>query len=260
MRLSSNDEPPATAGRGSPLIIGVGGIPMQCRYGEVWDAPVVMVNQVYLDAIGRASAIAMILPPTDLLARNPFAALDLLDGLILAGGTDIDPARYGQQPHPKLGRVDPLRDASELSLAKAALDRDLPVLGICRGMELLNVAAGGTLIQHLPDTLGHDDHLRSVGTFEVHPVEVAEGTTTARIVGGSSCAVMSHHHQAVHKLGAQITATAWDSDRQVIEAIELTGSRLAVGVQWHPEEDPNSNLIERFITEIASQQHDWSNQ
>jgi putative glutamine amidotransferase len=241
-----------------PLVIGVGGIPMQCQFGDVWDVPVVMLHRTYLDAIGRGGAISVILSPTNVLAENADTALDLIDGLILAGGTDVDPALYGQQPQPKLGQVDSARDHCELALATAALARNLPILGICRGMELLNVSAGGTLIQHLPDTLGHDTHLRSVGTFERHVIDVAEDTITARLVGNPSRTVMSHHHQAIDKLGSDVTATAWDADRQVVEAIELTCSRLVVGVQWHPEEDPQSNLIERFIAEIASQQHDWS--
>jgi putative glutamine amidotransferase len=241
-----------------PLIIGIGGIPMQCQFADVWNVPVVMLHRTYLDAIERAGAIAVVVSPATTVAENPCAVLDLLDGLILAGGTDIDPVHYGQPAHPKLGRVESVRDHTELALAAAALERDLPVLGICRGMELLNVAAGGTLIQHLPDTVGHDRHLRSVGTFETHSVQVADGTTTARIFGAPTRTVMSHHHQAVDKLGTDVTATAWDADRQVVEAIELSCSRLAVGVQWHPEEEPDSNFIESFIAEITAQNHDWS--
>jgi len=236
-----------------PLVIGIGGIPMQCQYGDVWDVPVVMLQNTYLEAIERAGALGLILSPTQTLAENADAALDLVDGLILAGGKDIEPARYGQQPHPKLGSVDQMRDAAEFALASAALTRGLPVLGICRGMELLNVVAGGTLIQHLPEQVGHHNHLKSVGTFESHAVQVADGTATARIVGAAPGPVRSHHHQAVDQLGPGVTATAWDADNEVVEAIELTCSPLALGVQWHPEEDPQSNVIERFIAEIASQ-------
>ncbi len=258
MPFATSRAPEGSAQPRRPLVIGVGGIPMQVQYGEVWNTPVVMMNRTYLDAIERAGALAVVLSPTRILAENVGAALDLLDGLILAGGTDIDPARYGQDPHPKLGNLEPTRDHTELALAAAALERDLPVLGICRGMELLNVAAGGTLTQHLPEILGHDAHLRTVGIFESHRVEIVAATATARIAGGSSRVVKSHHHQAVDQLGTGVTVTAWDADHQVVEAIELTCSSLAIGVQWHPEEDVGSNLIERFIAEIASQQSEWS--
>jgi putative glutamine amidotransferase len=255
----SSPEKSSTATPQRPPVIGVGGIPMQCQFAGVWDRPVVMLHRSYVDAIERAGAIAVIFAPGDTLSRHPATALDLVDGLILAGGADIGPARYGQDPHPKVGTVDVVRDESELALANVALARDLPVLGICRGMELLNVAAGGTLIQHLPDRVGHDGHLQTPGTFEIHQVDVTDGTATAWLVGGNRCTVMSHHHQAVDKLGSNVTATAWDPDHEVVEAIELDDRRFAVGVQWHPEEDPNSTVIQRFVAAVAAQKHDRSN-
>lgn len=246
-------QPGAAAAHRTP-VIGIGGIPMRCRFADVWDRDVVMLHRSYLDAITRAGAVAVILAPSSVLQENPAAPLDLLDGLILAGGSDIEPSQYGQTPHPKLGTVDPLRDRCELALAREALARDLPILGICRGMELLNVAVGGTLIQHLPDAIGHDAHLRSAGTFESHAVQVLEASLTAKLVGPDQQMVHSHHHQAVDRLGECVAATAWDHERQVVEAIEITDARLALGVQWHPEEDAGSGLIERFISEITAQQ------
>jgi putative glutamine amidotransferase len=240
-------EPPEDEG---PLI-GIGGMPLQCQFGGVWDEPVTMIHRTYTRAIAKGGGAALMLSPDSV---GPVSAARLvagLDALILPGGGDIDPAVYGAEREPATIRVDRERDDAELSLCRAALAADLPVLGICRGMEILNVALGGTLLQHLPDRIGHDGHLRNPGTFERHEVQLEPGSRAADLVGGSRCMVMSHHHQAVAELGEGIVVSGRESEDGTIEAIEAPAARLAVGVQWHPEEDPTSELIPNFVATVA---------
>lgn len=241
----TNTAPPST-----DVLIGIGGIPMQCQFGDVWDVPVTMLHRTYSDAVSAAGAIALIIPPAASLARDPNPILAKLDGLILAGGGDIDPATYGAEQGPDTGRIDRVRDDCELALASGALARDLPVLGICRGMQLLNVARGGTLLQHLPASLGHARHLPSIGTFERHEVRLEPGSAAERLAGGTRCTVESHHHQAIDRLGEGVVVTGWDVDDGIVEAIDLPGCSFAAGVQWHPEEDPDSPVIGRFVNEV----------
>ena len=149
---------------------------------SVWDQEALLLSRSYVDAVQRAGGVALMLPPDPAVVAEPDDVLEVLDGLILAGGADIDPAAYGADPHPETGPTRPERDAFEIALARRALERDLPLLGICRGMQLLNVAKGGTLVQHLPDDLGHTDHRRHPGTFDNadHDVRLAEGSLAAR--------------------------------------------------------------------------------
>lgn len=226
---------------------------MRCRWAGVWDEPVTMLHQSYTDAVAKAAGIALVIAPSAAVTRDPESVLSILDALVLGGGTDIDPALYGAEPCPHTGRADRNRDEAELALVRGALDRDLPVLGICRGMELLNIARGGTLHQHLPARLGHTRHLRLVGTFEVHDVALTPGSAAQRLAGSTGCSVRSHHHQAIDALGAGVVATGWDTRDGIIEAIELEDASLAVGVQWHPEADPASQLIPRFVAEVGRQ-------
>jgi putative glutamine amidotransferase len=234
----------------SPLI-GIGGIPMQCQFGGVWDEPVTMLHRSYSAAVARGGGVALVLTPDTLGARPPATLIAALDAVLLVGGGDVDPARYGADPDPRTARVDQARDEAELGLVHAALEAELPVLGICRGMEILNVARGGTLIQHLPDTLGHSDHLEQPGRFERHGVELAPESAAAHLVGASYATVMSHHHQGVGELGAGVIATGWAPGDRFVEAIELPDARLTLGVQWHPEEDGDSQLIANFVTAVA---------
>jgi putative glutamine amidotransferase len=173
--------------------------------------------------------------------------LHLVDGLMLAGGSDIDPAAYGAEPHPETKGSWPERDRFELALSHAALERDMPVLGICRGMELLNVACGGTLIQHLPDAIGSQRHRHTPGMFNDHEVRLADGTLAARAVGATSSAVKSHHHQGVGELGENVAVTGWSVEDDLIEAIELPGKAYALGVLWHPEEDERSRVVGSLV-------------
>jgi putative glutamine amidotransferase len=211
----------------------------------VWDAPAVLLPVRYSDQVLRAGGVPVLLPPVPGVA----AAAGRLDGLILTGGGDVDPARYGDRPHPRLERVSAGRDEAELSLLAAALAAGLPILGICRGMQLLNVARGGTLRQHLPDDSGHR---HTPGTFGSHQVRVAPGSRLAQILGhagtGGEISVPTSHHQAVGRLGEGLAATAWATDG-VIEAVELDQALhpFALGVQWHPEAGEDPRLFEALI-------------
>jgi putative glutamine amidotransferase len=194
----------------------------------------VALATLYPEAIERAGGVPVIVP---LLRPDAIAALlDRVDGLCLPGGPDLQPSAYGEEPHPELGPTEPRVDAVELALVRAADRRNLPILGICRGMQLLNVARGGTLHQHLPDVVGGQLEHRQPehGSVTTHRVDTAPHSRLRATLGGPSLQVNSFHHQAVRTLGDDLTATAWAVDG-TIEAIEEPGERLVLGVQWHAE-------------------------
>jgi putative glutamine amidotransferase len=201
----------------------------------------------YSDAVQAAGGMALLLPPDDVAAENPSEMLDRLDGLLLAGGADLDPASYGARPHQETRGSRPERDRFELALTHAALERDVPVLGICRGMEVLNVACGGTLEQHLPDRLGSERHRHTPGAFDDHEVRLAPGSLAARSVGAERTAVKSHHHQGVGELGEELEISGWAIEDDLPEAIELPAKPYALGVLWHPEEDQRSRVIASLV-------------
>jgi putative glutamine amidotransferase len=188
----------------------------------------------YLEAIGRAGALAVVVPPLPGPAIP--ALLDRVDGICLSGGPDLHPDAYGAPAHPELGPTEPRLDAFELALARAADERDMPILAICRGMQVLNVARGGTLHQHLPDVVGDAVAHRQPGApgDPTHGVAVAADSRLAAILGHRHVKVNSFHHQAVDVLGERLTVTARAEDGTV-EAFESAGSRFALGVQWHAE-------------------------
>jgi len=229
-------------------IIGVCGALEQVRYG-VWDVAAVLTPRSYLDAIARAGGMAIILAPDPGTIAVPDEALDLIDGLILAGGSDIDPRTYGQAPHPSVTATAPERDSFEIALARRALERDQPLLGICRGMQLMNVARGGTLRQHLPDDVGHEDHRRVQGSFDGadHDVRLASGSLAARAAGEEKHGTLSHHHQGIDALGEDLIVTGWSVLDDLPEAIEDPRRGFALGVQWHPEADEESRLIGALV-------------
>jgi putative glutamine amidotransferase len=225
---------------------------------SVWDQEAVLLPRSYVTAVQDAGALALLLPPDPLAGAAPAEWLDLLDGLLLAGGADVDPATYGAEPDPQtIGSV-PERDAFETALALAAMERDLPLLGICRGMQVMNVARGGTLIQHLPDDKGHEDHRRALGTFDGadHDVRIAPDSLAARVTGDQQHATKSHHHQGVDAIGDGFDVTGWATVDELPEVIEDPSRRFALGVQWHPEADPASPLIGALVEAARTYRED----
>lgn len=214
---------------------------------DPWDEVVAMTQRTYPAAIQRAGAMALVLPPDEAAVETPDPWLERVDGLLLAGGADVDPASYGAMPHPETGLTWPERDRFEIALVRRAIERGMPVLCACRGMQILNVALGGTLHQHLPDVVGTDAHRHTPGFFGDHEVRLEPGSLAARAVGAEHTLVKSHHHQGVADLGEELHATGWSLEDRVIEAVELPGERYVLGVLWHPEEDEASHVIASLV-------------
>lgn len=231
-----------------PLIGICAGIE-QARYGA-WDEVVALVPRSYHDAVQRAGAIAMLLPPDDVVTQDPSELLDRIDGLLVAGGTDIDSTSYGAEAHPETVNTNVDRDLFELALCREALEREMPLLGVCRGMQVLNLAAGGTLDQHIPDRLGHDRHRETLGEWGEHEVTLAPGSLAARSAGAERLDVKSHHHQGVEDLGDGVEATGW-ADEGFVEALEMPEREFVLGVLWHPEEDPGDQVIPSFVSRLS---------
>ena len=213
-------------------VIGICSYLETMRWGA-WEDRAAMVPAGYLGAVQRAGGLAVLLPPDPEATREPDPVLDLLDGLILAGGVDVDPATYGESALPTTDPPNTERDAFELALARRALERDLPLLGICRGMQVMNVAAGGTLHQHVDNPI----HRRTLGQFVDHEVRLEDGSLAARAAGETVHPSKSHHHQAVDALGEGFVVTGRSPEDDLPEAIEDPERRYALGVQWHPEAD-----------------------
>jgi len=234
--------------RATPLV-GVTTYHAVASWGP-WDRMADVVPSTYTDCVARAGATPVLLPPApgeDDADRQHGAAavVRALDALVLVGGGDVDPASYGQAPHPATGGVDPGRDASELALLGAALGADVPVLAICRGMQILNVLLGGSLVQHVPDEVRHSGHQPGPGCIAPVDVAIEAGTTLAKILGGEAT-VSCSHHQAVDRLGPGLVVAARAADGTV-EAVELPSKRFVLGVQWHPEEDGDLRLFEALV-------------
>jgi putative glutamine amidotransferase len=216
---------------------------------SAWDQSAALLPYNYVQAVQQAGGLAVMIPPDGELVDDPEQVLELIDGLMLAGGADIDPSSYAQEPHPQTVDTVPERDVFEIALARAAIARDMPVLGICRGMQLINVACGGTLVQHLPDHLGHEEHRRVLGSFDGadHDVVLSDGSLAARAAGEVEHATKSHHHQGVDRLGEGLLVTGVSTLDDLPEALELPDRRFVLGVQWHPEADPASNVVGAFV-------------
>jgi putative glutamine amidotransferase len=222
-------------------IIGITTYAQEASWG-VWRLPAALIPLDYVDAIERAGGRPVLIPPSE---EGVAETLDTLDGIVFSGGADLDPARYGADPHPETDTPQARRDAGEMALLEAALERDMPTLAICRGFQLLNVARGGDLVQHLPDEVGTDEHKQVPGVFAQHPVEVKDGTRLAGMVGARS-EVTSHHHQGIGRVGEGLVETAWAGD-DTLEAVEDPSRRFLVGVQWHPEAGEDQALFESLV-------------
>jgi putative glutamine amidotransferase len=204
-----------------------------------WNVEAALVPYEYVRAVERAGGRAVLVPPDE---DGIEEVLDALDGLIFSGGNDMTPEEYGAEPHPETTGTNPERDRGELALLEAALTRDLPVLAICRGFEVLNIARGGDLIQHLPELVGHEEHRETLGEFSEHTVRVDPSSRIGEVAG----AVKSHHHQGIGRIGAGLRDVAWAEDGTV-EAIEDPEKPFVVGVLWHPEAGEDQRLFERLV-------------
>ncbi len=228
--------------------------PLERARWAAWELESFLLPRNYVDAVQRAGAMALLLAPDPVLTANPDEVLDRIDGLMLAGGADIDPSAYGAEPHPAtIGSV-PERDAFEIALVRRALQRDLPLLGICRGMQVMNVACGGSLHQDLPELVGHEEHRRVLGSFDGadHDVRLVADSLAARAAGEELHATKSHHHQGVDRIGAALVVTGWATVDDLPEALELPGNAFALGVQWHPEADETSRLVSALVEHAAA--------
>jgi putative glutamine amidotransferase len=234
-------------------VIGICTSLVQARW-SVWDQRAALLPFGYIASIQRADGLAIMIPPDPELERRPDEALELIDGLILAGGNDIDPSSYGAEPHPATNGTVLERDRTELAMARRAIERDMPVLGICRGMQLMNVACGGTLRQHLPDDVGHEDHRRVPGSFDGadHDVDLEAGSLAALAAGEVRHATKSHHHQGVDRIGEGLVITGHSTLDGLPEALEAPSRRFVLGVQWHPEADAQSRVIAALVAEARN--------
>jgi putative glutamine amidotransferase len=215
----------------------------------VWHQRAALLPESYVAAVNRAGGLAVMATPDPALAADPDELLDRLDGLILSGGIDLDPAIYGAERHPETQEFQHDRDAFEVAMVRRAVERDLPVLGICRGMQVMNVTFGGTLHQHLPESHGHEDHRRVPGSFDGadHDVRLAADSLAARAAGEQRHATKSHHHQGVDRIGEGFVVSGRATLDDLAEAIELPDLRFALGVQWHPEADERSRVIAALV-------------
>ena len=221
-------------------VIGITAALERARW-TVWEDVEANVSQrTYSLTVGDAGAIPLVLPSDDASSADADQLLDLLDGLILAGGADIDPAVYGAERDPATSGFRAERDRFELALARGALERDMPLLGVCRGAQMLNVACGGDLQQQVADA---GTHLHTPGRFADHEVRLEPGSLAARAVGVERMAVRSHHHQGIGRLGDGLVASGWSEPGGLVEAIEIPERTFALGVLWHPEEERRSPMI-----------------
>jgi gamma-glutamyl-gamma-aminobutyrate hydrolase PuuD len=227
-------------------LIGITSYVEPAQWGA-WELPSALVPYMYVEAIERAGGRALLVPPSD---EGLEETLDALDGLLLSGGSDLDPSTYDHEPHPETTGTRPERDRGELALLSAALERDMPVLAVCRGSQVLNVARGGDLVQHLPEVVGDERHKHTPGVFADHDVRVEPESRLGGLLGHRA-PVKSHHHQGYGRLGEGLREVAW-ADDGTVEALEDPSKRFAVGVLWHPEAGEDRALFEALVEQARA--------
>jgi gamma-glutamyl-gamma-aminobutyrate hydrolase PuuD len=215
-----------------------------------WACDSVLVAQGYVEGVRLAGGRPVVIPADPHLADDPHDMLDLLDALCLVGGDDVAPELYGAERHTATGRRHQRRDAVELALVRAAVERDLPVLGICRGIQLLNVAYGGTLVQHIEEVVDQRPHRAADDAYGIHHVTTVEGSRLRQIVG-ERIEIHSHHHQGIGRVGEGLAVTA-AADDGIIEGLEDAGRRFCVGVLWHPDAEPDGHGAPLFEALVSS--------
>ena len=223
-------------------IIGITAYAEDASWG-VWNVPAALAPLAYVTKVEAAGGRPLLVPPSD---EGIDETLDALDGLVFTGGPDLDPRLYDAEPHPETNSIRPERDNAEIALLTAALERDLPVLAICRGSQVLNVALGGDLEQHVPDLVGHEGHKEVPGVFSKHPVSIDEGSHLHSIIG-DTVEVSSHHHQGYGRLGDGLAVVA-TADDGTPEALEARDRAFALGVLWHPEDGDDLRLFEELVS------------
>jgi putative glutamine amidotransferase len=223
-------------------VVGITTYVEQVRWGP-WDTPAALVPHSYVRAVERAGGRPLLVPPAEDAVEE---TLEALDALVLSGGSDLEPSLYGADRHDATVETRPERDRAEIALLRAALERDLPVLAICRGLQVMNVARGGDLVQHLPEIVGSEVHKERPGVFGEHHVTLRDGSRLAAILGDRA-PVPSHHHQGPGRLGAGLEQSAWAEDG-TIEALEDPARRFALGVLWHPEQREDGALFDALVT------------
>ncbi|WP_326547167.1 gamma-glutamyl-gamma-aminobutyrate hydrolase family protein [Mycolicibacterium sp. ND9-15] len=232
-------------------VIGLTTYLQQAQTG-IWDVRASFLPAIYFDGVALAGGIAVLLPPQPVDDDIADRVLDGLHGVIITGGRDVVPEYYSQERHPATDQGtadDRRRDEFEFALVRGAMRRGMPVLGICRGAQVLNVAFGGTLHQHLPDVIGHTRHQQGNAVFSTSTIRTVPGTRLAGLIGETSDA-QCYHHQAIDKLGDGLVVCAWDEDG-VIEAVEIPGEEFTLAVQWHPEERLDDLRLFAAVVEAA---------
>jgi putative glutamine amidotransferase len=228
-------------------LIGVCAAVERASFGVWTDEPATLLPLSYSRAIHGAGGMMAMLPPDRVAEAEPGELLDRIDALVLGGGADIDPESRGVVRHAETVGTNPDRDRFEIALALGALERGIPLLGVCRGMQVLNVACGGTLDQHIPDRLGHDNHRPVPGSWAEHDVRLEPGSLAAEAAGTDRLTVKTHHHQGVDRIADGLTASAWATDDESVEAIESGDGSFALGVLWHPEEDVTDAIFPALV-------------
>jgi putative glutamine amidotransferase len=233
-------------------LIGITSYVEPAQWGA-WELEAALVPWMYVQAIERAGGRALLVPPSE---EAPEETLDALDGLLFSGGNDLDPSSYDADPHPETTATRPERDRGELALLEGALARDMPVLAVCRGSQVLNVVRGGDLVQHLPEVVGDERHKHTPGVFADHDVRVEPASKLGELVGDHA-PVKSHHHQGYGRIGEGLREVAW-ADDGTVEALEDPDKRFAVGVLWHPEAGEDFTLFRALVEQAASYREEKS--